>query len=184
MVEFGFVLGPPYHQKTKWFLENYKIPWEQVHWVVRATGVRDRWAEWWKREQVFWKKRSNHPDAFWNIGLMIPEIWVIRVYRPECFWGTLTSTMKTGRPEELQKCIDTLRTEAPLDVKRMFFFVLDDDLLHENFRKAKYLIYRVPPQKSLTINPVTVYDVNESKIETGKSIIRIETYWKRWGING
>jgi hypothetical protein len=182
---FGFVIGQPYHQKTTWFLNHFrKDGWDQIHWVVKAAEVRDRWGEWWKREQVFWKKRSNHPNAFWNIGFHIPEIWVIRVYRPDCFWGTLTSTMKTGRPEEIQKCFDTLQRELPVDVQRMLFFVLDDHLLHENFlHHSSFEVWNVPKQvKTSDEDPVTVYDVNESKIETGKCPIRLEQYWKRWMI--
>lgn len=183
---FGFVVGPYYRQKTTWFINNFKCDQKNLFWVIKAAEVRDRWSDWWKRERIFWKKRGNHPDMFWNPNLIFPEIWVIRIYRPDYFWGTVTSTIKSGRPEEIQKCLDVIRDETPVGIYRLLFFVLDENLFHEKFNTRGYQIWKVPPKLNTEHVESIIdydYDILESSVGNERVAISMGKIWERFECN-
>jgi len=137
---FTFLRGPFSSQKSTWFHRNYRdFPshWNQnqVIWLWKTPKVGEHWKQWYDKNEMYWKRTSNHPDAFWNIHFRAPEVWVVRVRRPDWFWGKSTMVSQSGKTDQTtltdcNRCLHQLEESfsslAPNGIERLLCFVIDD----------------------------------------------------------
>jgi len=118
-----FLRGPFSSQKSTWFYENH---YQNQVWVWKSPGVREHWKDWWERNQIYWKRSSNHPDAFWQPKHRAPEIWMVRVRRPEWFWGKSINKNYQTVLMDCSKCIQMLYDYYPETADRTICWVIDN----------------------------------------------------------
>jgi hypothetical protein len=137
---FMFLRGPLSSQKSTWFYQNYRdFPshWNQneVIWLWKTPKVGEHWKQWYDKNEVYWRRTSNHPDAFWNIHFRAPEVWVVRVRRPDWFWGKSIIVSQSGKTDQTtlmdcNRCIHQLEESfsslTPNGIERLLCFVIDD----------------------------------------------------------
>lgn len=144
--------------KSTWFYENFPFDWKNVYWVWKTPGIRDHWKDWWDKNQVYWKRLSNHPDAFWNPRHRGPEVWMVRVRRPDWFWGKSCVINSTGKSDhstltDCSKCIQMLHDTFPDAPMRLVCWVIDNTFWNriqekwQNFPLLKSCPFYVRPEE-------------------------------------
>lgn len=127
-----FLRGPLCSNKSTWFKNNFPLNWgDNIVWIWKTAQIREHWRDWWEKNQIYWRRLSNDHDAFWNPRHRAPEVWMVRVRRPDWFWGKSASISQSGRLDhsiltDCSKCIQTLIDQFPEGPLRMLCWVIDD----------------------------------------------------------
>lgn len=185
MTILQFVIGPINSNKSTWFYQNFPYQWgDHVHWLWKPASVRSTWKEWWTQNQTYWKRRCNHPDAFWNPNITIPEVWMVRIRRPEWFWGH--SCINTDKIDsilisEYTKMVELLMSQTPQNIQRLLCWVIDDTSW-KRFSFIQTKVWICPIQKNQEYQKITRYGGIQERICSSITTWN-PSQWNEWGWN-
>lgn len=188
-VQVVFLRGPLSSHKSTWFYDNFPLNWKNTYWVWKSPKIREHWKDWWERNQIYWKRLSNHPDAFWNPRHRGPEVWTIRVRRPDWFWGKSSVINSTGKADhailtDCSKCIQMLQDTFPEAPQRLVCWVIDD--IFWNRVQEKWQNFPLLKACPFYVRPTEVIHENQDEIiktaRLNAIIDKVNLKWDVWDI--